>query len=75
MVLELGSQSVRLIGDEPLRVALALVDAMREAEPDPAEVEELAHAIRIGLSPGSDRVGLGVGESDREARPARPSGG
>ena len=67
VVLELGSQSVRLIGDEPLRVALALVDAMREAEPDPAEVEELAHAIRIGLFPGSDRVGLGVGESDREA--------
>lgn len=45
-----GYAAVRLVGDEPLRVAVALIDAMREAErepdPDPADVEELAEEIR-----------------------------
>jgi hypothetical protein len=44
------SAEIRLIGDEPLRVAVALVDAKREAEapPDPAEAEaaELAAYLR-----------------------------
>lgn len=43
-------------------VAVAYADAA-----DPAEVEGLAHAIRTGLSPDSDRIGLRVAESDRTA--------
>lgn len=41
------ANGVRLLGDEPLRVAVALIDAMREAEnePVPAEVEELAAVL------------------------------
>jgi hypothetical protein len=35
-----GCAAVRLIGDEPLRVAVALIDAMREAEQAPAEPDE-----------------------------------
>lgn len=54
--------SIRLIGDEPLRVALALVDAMRPAvdEPDPAEVRQLAELIC--------RPGVNAAESDDIAR-------
>jgi hypothetical protein len=45
-----GYAAVRLIYDEPLRVAVALIDAMREAEqapdePDPREVAGLARAL------------------------------
>jgi hypothetical protein len=69
VMLGLGSQSVRLIDDEPVRVALALVDAMKEAEgePDPAEVAELAHEIRLALYPDSDREGLRPSASDMVA--------
>lgn len=54
--------SIRLAGDEPLRVALALVDAMRPAmdEPDPAEVRQLAELIC--------RPGVNAAESDDIAR-------
>ena len=38
-----GGQSVRLTGDEPLRVALALVDAMKDAADD--DVFELAAVL------------------------------
>jgi hypothetical protein len=42
--------------------AVALAD-----EPGPAEVEELAHLIRLALYPGSDRIGLRPSESDKVA--------
>jgi hypothetical protein len=50
VTLATGGVGVRLVGDEPLRVALALVDAMREAEnePDRADVESLADALARG---------------------------
>ena len=51
-------------------VAVAYADAADEPdadEPDPAEVEELAAAIRAGLFPDSERIGLRPGESDRTA--------
>lgn len=47
-------------------VALA-DDAEARPEPDPDEVDELAHAIRLGLFPGSDITGVRVGDGDRTA--------
>jgi hypothetical protein len=47
-------------------VALA-DDAEANPEPDPDEVDELAHAIRLGLYPDSDRVGLQPSESEKKA--------
>ena len=43
----LSADPIRLFGDEPLRVALALIDAMAEAEatPDPDDVDALACVI------------------------------
>jgi hypothetical protein len=43
----LAADPIRLLGDEPLRVALALVDAMAgaQASPGPADVEALAAVI------------------------------
>ena len=59
-----GSVAVRLVGDEPIRVAVALVDAMRgaESEPGPAEVKELAEVIAStaptgrGYSPDPEQI-------------------
>jgi hypothetical protein len=51
---------IRLVDDEPLRVAIALIDAMGEAEaarPDPAEVEALAEKISAEMA----RRGGGTG--------------
>lgn len=48
-------------------VAVAYADAAAEQEPGPAEVEDLAHAIRLGLYPDSDRIGLRPSEGDRTA--------
>lgn len=45
-------------------VTVALAD---EEELDSAEVEDLAHAIRLGLYPDGDRIGLRPGESDRKS--------
>ena len=59
VLLGAGGGAVRLIGDEPLRVAIALVEAMREAaepEPDPAEVEELAEVLSEGGALSTDTL-------------------
>lgn len=61
--------AVRLVGDEPLTVAAALVSAMREAEawPDPAEVEELATAIHRANCEGGTRCLRNPDDGDRSA--------
>lgn len=54
-----GGVGIRLVGDEPLRVALALIDAMREAEAEPTATLRRAvsamrsDAERCGDKPGS----------------------
>lgn len=47
--------------------ALAVLADRADAEPDPGDVDELAAAIRSGLYPDSERIGLRPGESDRVA--------
>lgn len=47
-------------------VLVALAD-QAEAEPDPAEVEELAEAIRAAIHPDAPRLGLRPTDSDRIA--------
>lgn len=48
-------------------VALAVLADEAEAEPDPEEVEELAHALRLELFPDSVRAGLKPSGADRTA--------
>jgi len=63
VMLATGGAGIRLTGDEPMLVAVALVTAMQKAEtdPDPSDVDALAAVIRHALCPGSGRPG----ESDR----------
>jgi hypothetical protein len=69
VMLSTGGVGVRLIRDEPLRLAWQLVGAMREAEaePDAAEVEALAQEIH---QPNCD-AGEQCGPHDDERRAAR----
>lgn len=63
--------SVRLIGDEPLRLASALANAMREAaaepEPDDAEVNALALTIHKAKCGGGDGCQWAPTVDDRNA--------
>lgn len=71
VMLNMDGRQVRLIRDEPLRVAAALVSAMREAEaaPDPAEVEELAAVLHSASHPNGCTRGP-TSEQVDEARAA-----
>jgi hypothetical protein len=50
-----------------LAALIALHADEAEGEPDPEEVDELAHAIRLGLFPDSVQAGLRPSDSDRQA--------
>lgn len=59
-----------MLAEEAEFVAAALgvcAAVVRTAEPDPAEVDELAAVIRAELYPPSESIGLRPGESDRAA--------